>query len=89
MLNAVAPQCVTNAQFTHAFARAMWRPAILPVPAMALQLVYGKERAEAIIEGQKVVPKRTLQSGYEFRYPDIDSACREFSKLVALTEFSG
>lgn len=85
----MAPQVITNAQFTRSFARAMWRPAVLPVPAAALQLVYGKERAAAIIEGQKVVPKRTLQSGYQFRYPDIDSACREFSKLVAVSEFSG
>jgi uncharacterized protein len=73
VLNAVAPQCATNSQFTRAFARAMWRPAVFPVPAAALQLVYGEERATAIVEGQKVVPKRTLQSGYKFLYPDLDS----------------
>ena len=84
----MAPQSNTNAQFTSSFARAMWRPALFPVPAAALQLVFGSERAAVMVEGQNVTPKRTLESGYKFRYPDLESACREFSRLVAVSDLS-
>ena len=87
VLNAVAPQTATNAEFASAFARAMWRPAVFPVPSAALKLVYGSERAAVITEGQKVIPKRTLESGYQFTYPDLASACRQFSKLFILSDW--
>jgi len=88
VLNAVAPQSNTNEQFTSSFARAMWRPALFPVPAAALQLVFGSERAAVMVEGQNVTPKRTLESGYSFKYPNLELACREFSKIVAVSDFS-
>jgi len=81
VLNAVAPQTTTNAEFTAALARAMWRPAMFPMPSSVLKLLYGSERASVITDGQKVIPKRTLESGYQFIYPDILSACRQVSKM--------
>ena len=84
VLNAVAPQCPTNGEFTAAFAKAMWRPALFPVPAFSLKWLYGPERATALLEGQKVIPKRTLESNYEYLYPDLASACEEVSRIVAL-----
>jgi len=81
VLNAVAPQATTNAEFTTALARAMWRPALFPMPSAVLKLIYGRERASVITDGQKVIPKRTLESGYQFIYPDILSACRQVSKM--------
>ena len=46
-----------------------------------LLAVFGEERATMITKGQKVIPKRTLESGYKFRFPTIAQACGEFSKL--------
>jgi len=79
VLNGVAPQVVTNGEFTKALARAMWRPALLPLPSFAVKLAFGEERATMMIEGQKVIPKRTLESGYKFIYPTIEEACKECS----------
>jgi len=81
VLNATAPDIVTNSQFTKAFGSALWRPTIFPVPAFAINLAFGKERGQAMIEGQRVIPKRTLETGYEFLYPDIQSASKEFARL--------
>ncbi|CAL1299936.1 unnamed protein product [Larinioides sclopetarius] len=82
VLNGVAPQIITNKEFTQALARAMWRPALIPLPALAVDLVFGKERATMMLEGQRVIPKRTLESGYEYVYPDIKDACKECAHLI-------
>lgn len=79
ILNGVSPQVVTNAEFTRELARAMWRPAVLPMPKFVLNLAFSPERAIMMTEGQKVIPRRTLESGYEYRYPEIREACREIA----------
>ncbi len=82
VLNATAPDYVTNSQFTNVFAQTLWRPAIFPVPEFALNLIYGSDRAKVLTTGQKVIPKRTVESGYQFIYPDLKSACQEFARLI-------
>nr|CAG4645581.1 EOG090X07KR [Lynceus sp. MCZ IZ 141354] len=82
ILNGVAPEIITNRQFAQAFGRALWRPAIIPLPSFAVQAVFGAERAKMIIEGQKVFPRRTIESGFEYEYPNIQSACQTFNKLI-------
>ncbi|KFM67311.1 hypothetical protein X975_10040, partial [Stegodyphus mimosarum] len=77
ILNGVSPQIITNYEFAKALSRAMWRPCLFPLPEFAINLAFGKERASMMTQGQKVLPKRTLESGYEFKYPDIESACAE------------
>lgn len=72
-VNAVAPEPVTNRDFSRALGRALRRPALLPVPGFALRLALG-EMAGMLLNGQKVMPKRALESGYRFKFPDIDSA---------------
>ena len=72
-LNATAPKAVTNADFTVAFAKAIKRPAFLPVPAAALILVFG-EGATVLLDGQRVVPHKAEINKFTFQYPDIDSA---------------
>jgi uncharacterized protein (TIGR01777 family) len=72
-LNATAPQPVTNEEFTLAFAKAINRPAFLPVPAAALILIYG-EGAGVLLDGQKVLPHKATINKFSFQYPDIDSA---------------
>ena len=72
-LNAISPQPVANSEFTAAFASALWRPAFIPVPAFAVNMIFGDERGSMLLQGQKVIPKRTMESGYSFQFPDIKS----------------
>jgi len=72
-VNAVAPQAVTNAEFTRALARVLRRPAIVPVPAFALRLALG-EMGAVLMHSQRVLPRRALDSGYRYRYPELDAA---------------
>lgn len=72
-INATAPNPVTNAEFTVALAKAIKRPAFLPVPAAALILVFG-EAATVLLDGQRVVPYKAQINKFAFQYPDIDSA---------------
>ncbi|GAU98256.1 hypothetical protein RvY_09428 [Ramazzottius varieornatus] len=75
--NGVAPQIITNGDFTRAFAKAMNRPAVLPTPPFILNAVLNAERATVLTEGQRVHPKRTVLAGYQFLFPDVDSACKD------------
>lgn len=88
VLNGVAPQCITSAEFARAFGAGLWRPAIIPLPEFACNLLFGPERARMLIEGQKVIPKRTLEYGFQYKYPDIRSACKEFSHLMYFDDLS-
>lgn len=49
ILNGVAPEIITNKQFTKAFSRAMWKPAFIPMPSFALNLLFNSERAKVQI----------------------------------------
>src|SRR5205085_11798129 len=75
-VNNTAPHPVTNKEFGKALGRALHRPAFVPTPAFGLRLLLG-EVAGVITTGQRVLPKRALGLGYQFRYPDIDSALRQ------------
>ncbi|XP_003707617.1 epimerase family protein SDR39U1 isoform X1 [Megachile rotundata] len=77
ILNGVAPQIITNKEFTKVFASTMRRPAFIPVPNVALNILFHKERAKIMLEGQKVVPKRVKELGFQYQFPDINSACAE------------
>jgi len=72
-LNGVAPAPVTNAEFTRALARALQRPAVLPVPALALKLLFG-EMSEVLLASQKVLPAAALAAGFQFRFPELGAA---------------
>ncbi|EFA00825.1 Epimerase family protein SDR39U1-like Protein [Tribolium castaneum] len=76
-LNGVAPQNVTNKEFSDAFAKALRRPAFFPVPKFVLNVLLSEERANMLTEGQKVLPKRTMSLGFQYKYPDIASACQQ------------
>jgi uncharacterized protein len=72
-INAVAPQPVTNAAFTRTLAAMLHRPAILHAPAFALRLMLG-EMATLLLDGQRVLPERADQLGFQFRYRDLSAA---------------
>jgi uncharacterized protein (TIGR01777 family) len=71
--NATAPEPVTNRAFSRALGRALHRPAVAPVPALALRALFG-DMADIVAEGQRAVPERTLAGGYAFRHADLDAA---------------
>lgn len=73
VLNGTAPNPVTNAEFTRALGAALHRPTFLPVPTFALRAMLG-EGADALLEGQRVLPQRTMELGYAFRHPTLDEA---------------
>ena len=75
-VNLTSPNPVTNAEFSRALGRALHRPAALPVPALALRLLYG-EMAEIVTAGQRVVPRRLAELGFEFRHPAVEPALRD------------
>jgi uncharacterized protein len=72
-LNACAPNPVTNADFTKALGAALHRPAALPVPTVALRAILG-EGAVMLLEGQRVLPRRTQEFGYRFKFAALTDA---------------
>jgi len=75
-VNLAAPGIVTMRDFAKALGRALRRPSWAPVPAGALKILLG-EFAGALLEGQRAVPKKLLDSGFRFRFDDLDSALRD------------
>jgi uncharacterized protein (TIGR01777 family) len=74
-VNGTAPEPVTNRVFSKALGRVLGRPALLPVPGLALRLLYG-EMAEIVTTGARAVPAKALVLGYEFRQPGLEEALR-------------
>jgi uncharacterized protein (TIGR01777 family) len=65
-VNVVGPHPVTNAEFTKALGRQLNRPTILPVPAFALRLMFGQMADDLLLSSARVMPRRLLDSGYQF-----------------------
>jgi uncharacterized protein (TIGR01777 family) len=75
-INATSPEPATNREFSKALGRALGRPAVMPVPKLAVAARMGREAADVFAGGQRVVPRRALDLGYQFRHRDLDSALR-------------
>jgi uncharacterized protein (TIGR01777 family) len=76
LINAAAPNPVTNREFSKALGRALHRPAFVPVPKLAVAALRGGELADAVAGGARVLPRRARDLGYEFRHPELDEALR-------------
>lgn len=74
--NATAPEPATNRDFSHALGRALHRPAVAPVPGLAVRALYG-EMAEIVVTGQRAVPRRALERGFRFAHSDLDAGLRD------------
>jgi uncharacterized protein (TIGR01777 family) len=74
--NAVAPQAVTNQEFTRTLGKALGRPTLLPLPAFAARLMFGEMADELLLASTRVQPTKLLGSGYRFRYPELEDALR-------------
>lgn len=72
-VNASAPTPVTNKAFSKALGRAIHRPAFSPVPGFAVKILFG-EMAGIVTTGVNMIPRRALDLGYQFRYPEVESA---------------
>jgi len=72
-VNLVSPGIVTMKEFARALGSALHRPSWAPVPAAALKILLG-EFAAVLLEGQRAVPKKLIDTGFEFRFPELDAA---------------
>jgi uncharacterized protein (TIGR01777 family) len=74
--NLCAPNPVTNGELSRSLGRVLHRPAVLPVPAAALRLMYG-EMATLVVTGQRAVPHALQELGYRFRFSELEPALRD------------
>lgn len=77
VLHGVAPALNTNYEFAKELGRLLRRPTIFPIPGLVLNALMGSERAAILTQGQKVIPKRTLEAGFQYKYTDLTSALKE------------
>ncbi|HET9424212.1 MAG TPA: TIGR01777 family oxidoreductase [Gemmatimonadaceae bacterium] len=73
-VNVVAPNPVTNAVFTRAAAEVLHKPALVPVPALALKLMFGEMASETLLASQRAIPSVLTASGFEFLHPEVRSS---------------
>ena len=76
-VNTVAPNPVTNAEFTRVLASVLKRPALFPMPAFAVRLLFGEMGVELFLGSQRVEPSRLAASGYQFQHPELGNALKE------------
>ncbi len=78
-VNLSAPQTINNDGFTKTLAKVMKRPALFPVPEFALNLVFGKG-AMVLTEGQEAIPKKLVDAGFKFEFPNLKGALEDLLK---------
>jgi len=76
-LNATSPNPVTNREFSRALGRVLGRPALVPAPRFAVSALRGSELTEQVLASIRAVPRRALDLGYAFRFPQIEPALRD------------
>lgn len=81
VFNATSPFPVPNREFTKALAEAVHRPAILPVPAIALKLILG-EMSEVLVASQRAFPDAAQRAGFVFQHPDIFAALAQLARAA-------
>ena len=75
-INAVAPNPVTNEEFTDTLGKVLHRPTILPIPKFGIKLLFGEKGETLLLEGAQVVPKRLLEIGFEFKFTNLEDAMK-------------
>ena len=76
-VNFVSPSAVFNEEFTRILGNVIRRPTVIPVPALALRLMFGEMADSLLLGGVNVIPRRLLESGYPFTYPDLKSTLQK------------
>ena len=75
--NLTAPEPVRQKTFSKTLGKVLRRPAFAPIPGFAMKILFGELAGPLLIEGQKVMPKRIQDTGYEFLHKDLESALRD------------
>lgn len=75
-VNVVGPVPVTNREFTKTLGKVLGRPTVLPMPAFAARLAFGEMADELLLGSNRVEPKRLLESGFQFQYPELEAMLR-------------
>jgi uncharacterized protein (TIGR01777 family) len=75
-VNVVAPTAITNTEFTRALARVLSRPAVATLPAAAARIIFGEMAEELLLASARVLPARLQDSGYAFRFSELEGALR-------------
>jgi uncharacterized protein len=73
--NATSPSCVRNKEYAHALGKVLHRPAVLPVPALGLRLLFG-EVSEVMSASQRVNPEKILDAGFQIKHPHLEGALK-------------
>lgn len=76
-VNLTAPQPATNAEFTQTLAKTLKRPALLPIPAFLARAAFGEFAVEGLLASARVVPKKLVESGFEFQFPELAKALED------------
>jgi uncharacterized protein (TIGR01777 family) len=76
-VNAVAPNPVTNRQFTEALGRVVGRPTILPMPAFAARMAFGEMADEMLLSSARALPRALENVGFAFQHPQLEPALRD------------
>jgi len=82
-VNVVAPEAVTNGRFVQTLGRVLHRPAVLPVPAFFLRLLFGEMADATLLTGARAEPDRLTATGYHFRHPQLEPALRHMLRKPA------
>jgi uncharacterized protein (TIGR01777 family) len=75
-VNMVAPNPVSNREFTKTLGTVLHRPAVLKVPSWAIQAVYGEMGKELLLASTRALPNRLLSSGFDFQFPCLENGLR-------------
>jgi NAD dependent epimerase/dehydratase family enzyme len=75
-INAVAPNPVTNLEFTKTLGKVLRRPTVFPAPPFALRLALGEMADAMLLSSTRVVPRALTENGFRFRFPDLESSLR-------------
>ncbi|HYF38145.1 MAG TPA: TIGR01777 family oxidoreductase [Gemmatimonadales bacterium] len=86
-VNLTAPVPVTNRDFTRVLGQVLGRPAVLPVPALALRAIFGEMANRTLLSSARVLPERLIRSGYRFAYPELEGALRSMLMPARRTSF--
>lgn len=81
-INGTAPNPVTNREFSRSLGKLLHRPAVLPMPAIAVKLLFGQMGEELLLSGKKVLPEYLLEQGYRFQSARIDDALSQIVNPV-------
>jgi len=80
-VNLVSPNSVSNREFTKTLGQVLNRPTIFPMPAFAARIAFGEMTDELLLSSTRVIPKKLMDSGYEFRHPELGGAFEHFLNM--------